>query len=117
MNVTDIQDVLEVSQILDRYAGTDITQSEAIASLLDWKNGGGGNIAPAPSAPEPVAQQDHSVAEEAVAKVEKAAPKPAKAAAPTKAAAKGRAKPPPPPVDDDDSKEPSPDPSDDDADF
>jgi hypothetical protein len=103
MQERDINDVLELREVL----AVTTSVSDMIRRILDWRDG-----------QTPVAQQDHSAAEDAVARADKAATalaaRPAKAA-PTKAT-KGRAKP-PPPVDDDDSKEPSPDPSDDDADF
>jgi hypothetical protein len=110
MESQDIKDVLALRDILAEGGSV----PEVISALIAWRDGTLGMVE---TVAEPVAQQDHSVAEEAVARAEKAAPKPAKAA-PAKAAAKGRAKPPPPPADDDDdTKEPLPDPSDDDADF
>lgn len=121
LSINQITDVLDLSTILSTHGNEDAAhQPYLIAALLDWKNGGGGNIAPAPTAPKPVAQQDHSAAEDAAATAEakavaaQAKTPPARKAAPAKAA-KGRAK--PPMVGTRDDNEPSPDPSADDADF
>lgn len=85
MKAQDIKDVLTVSRIL----GVSSDPAVVIATLIDWRDGSLGTV-------EVVAQQDHSVAENAAATVEAKAPAPAKAAAkaPAKAAPKGRAKPP-----------------------
>ena len=91
MNPEEIKDVLALRDILVNAENT----ATLISALIVWRD----STSLATIEYRPVTQQDHSAAEEAVAKVETATK-------PVKAPAKSRAKPPRP--------EPTPDPSSDD---